>query len=374
MTPRRSTRKRKVDSGDDAQGEDDPEKAVAGENESESKPKAPSVPLLPLTKPKRKRKKVFVVNEEEEAQPTYTRKTEKGGYTHTNLSKKKISEANTGNKPWNFGKHRSSADRAKIAAGVRARNRTILLQKLKRLGITEEEYLIKKKEIKYLRERIRRAKLANGKHRDKKLEKKLQDAIDATSEKKIDKVNAGLQKAESQKAEKKPEEKKKEDVAVKVEGKSKPTSRIFSKEITWRPFGSSESNDFAYDQSCPEGGPGGLICCDACSNKYNMFLIRTSEDVEKHRIIKESGEVTEILDFLGQKKDVLKKAVNTAKTKVPPLPPAGSGRLALRPAPDALSNRKSGIASKSEKPEINSDAWNLTSVIDIGVIGGVESV
>jgi hypothetical protein len=105
-----------------------------------------------------------------------------------------------------------------------------------------------------------------------------------------------------------------------------------------------------------------------------MFLIRTSEDVETHRIIKESGEVTEILDFLGQKKDVLKDAVNTAKTKVPPLPPAGSGRLTLRTAPDALSNRKSGMTNKSEKPEINSDAWNLTSVIDIGVIGGVESV
>jgi hypothetical protein len=188
MTPRRSTRKRKVDSGEDAEGNDDPEKTVSGENESGGNREAPSVPLLPLTKPKRRRKKVFMVNEEEEAQPTYTRKTDKGGYSHTTLSKKRISEANSGNKPWNFGKRRSSADKAKIAAGVRARNRTILLQKLKRLGITEEEYLIKKKEIKYLRERIRRAKLANGKHRDKKLEKKLQEAIDATSEKKVDVV------------------------------------------------------------------------------------------------------------------------------------------------------------------------------------------
>ena len=143
-----------------------------------------SEPLVPLSKPKRRRKKVFVIDEEEEAKPTYTRKTEKGGYAHTNRSKSRISAANKGNTPWNFGKRRSSADKAKIAAGVRARNRTILLQKLKHLGMTEEEYNIKKKEIKYLRERVRRAKLANGK-RDKLMEKKLQEAIDATNVKNI---------------------------------------------------------------------------------------------------------------------------------------------------------------------------------------------
>ena len=131
-----------------------------------------------------------MVDEVEEALPTYARKTGKGGYAHTNLSKSRISKANTGNKPWNFGKRRSSADKAKIAAGVRARNRTALLQKLKRLGMTEEEYIIKKKEIKYLRERVRRAKVANGKHTDKKMEAKLQEALDATNDKKKDvKVN-----------------------------------------------------------------------------------------------------------------------------------------------------------------------------------------
>jgi len=143
-------------------------------------------PLVPLTKPKRRRKKAFLIDTEEEALPSYERKTDKGGYAHTNLSKSRISKANSGNTPWNRGKRRSSADKAKIAAGVRARNRTILLQKLKRLGMTEDEYILKKKEIKYLRERIRRAKLADGKNLDKKMEKKLQDAIDATNEKKVD--------------------------------------------------------------------------------------------------------------------------------------------------------------------------------------------
>lgn len=206
---RRSSRKREVPLGKDAEetnsiesedkrtfvekdsdsdfeeSERKPEEAVPEPSESNTAVAA-SEPLVPLSRPKRRRKKVFKVNEEEEALPTYTRKTDNGGYAHTNLSKSRISKANSGNKPWNFGKRRSSADKAKIAAGVRARNRTILLQKLKRLGMTEEEYNIKKKEIKYLRERIRRAKLANGKHRDKKMEKKLQDVIDSTIVQKVD--------------------------------------------------------------------------------------------------------------------------------------------------------------------------------------------
>jgi len=212
--PRQSSRKRKVQLDKDAEviesikSEDekipDKEEPDSDFKESEVKPEEAvsaldlncqgseintavvSEPLVPLSKPKRRQKKLFVINEEDEAEPKYTRKTDRGGYSHTNLSKSRISKANSGNKPWNFGKRRSSADKAKIAAGVRARNRTILLQKLKRLGMTEEEYILKKREIKYLRERIRKAKITNGRHRDKKLEKKLQDAIDATDDKKID--------------------------------------------------------------------------------------------------------------------------------------------------------------------------------------------
>ena len=188
---RRTSRKRKDSdewSPDGDKQYSDNESSIQADPEPDSQKSesdAQAASLIPLSKPKRRRKKVFVIDEEEEAQPTYTRKTNKGGYAHTNLSKSRISKANSGNKPWNFGKRRSSADKAKIAAGVRALNRTILLQKLKRLGMTEEEHMLKKKEIKYLRERIRRAKLANKNHRDKKLEKKLQDVIDSTKVKNV---------------------------------------------------------------------------------------------------------------------------------------------------------------------------------------------
>jgi len=88
-----------------------------------------------------------------------TKKTESGGYAHTEESKRKISMANAGQKPWNIGKSRSVADKAKISAGVNARLRTVLLAKLERLGMTEVEYCQKQKEIKYVRERIRYHKL-----------------------------------------------------------------------------------------------------------------------------------------------------------------------------------------------------------------------
>eukprot|EP00531_Pseudo-nitzschia_arenysensis_P000018 CAMPEP_0116125342 /NCGR_PEP_ID=MMETSP0329-20121206/5761_1 /TAXON_ID=697910 /ORGANISM="Pseudo-nitzschia arenysensis, Strain B593" /LENGTH=373 /DNA_ID=CAMNT_0003619379 /DNA_START=405 /DNA_END=1526 /DNA_ORIENTATION=+ len=372
--PRRTARKRKADqvsdddewnpngsNKDDESGNDDePENDDDGpdpEPDSEA-----NEPLVPLSKPKRRRKKVFVIDDVEESRPTYTRKTDNGGYSHTNLSKSKISKANSGNKPWNFGKRRSSADKAKIAAGVRARNRTILLAKLKKLGMSEEEYMKKKKEIKYLRERIRRAKRANGKHRDKKLDKKLQDAIDATNIK-----NINLTKEEAKPKEPAKPAEPQPVAAPKVDPRP---AAIFSKDITWRKCCPPEAEE--YEQSCPNGGPGGLICCEICSKKYNLLLTRTSEDVESHRIKKEAGEVTEILDFLAQKKAQLQEAVNAASKKIPPLPPAGSGRLEIR----TIGSRKPTIGSyKSDhKAEINPGAWDLTSAIDLGIIGGFASV
>jgi hypothetical protein len=136
--------------------------------------------LVPLsTRSKKKRvKKEYVVDEKLEALPK--RKTTHGGYAHTNLSRSRISESNSGNVPWNYGKQRSSADKAKIAAGVRARNRTKLLEKLENLGMTEEEWYKKKKEIKHLRERLRKAKLTNMKSETELHSKILQEALDAT--------------------------------------------------------------------------------------------------------------------------------------------------------------------------------------------------
>lgn len=116
--------------------------------------------------PTKRKKKTYEIDEEEEKRPTKTRLTERGGYAQTNSAKAKISAANTGNVPWNLGKNRSSADRAKIAAALRARNRVILLEKLKRLGMTEEEWDNKKKKVEKIRAKIRKAKATNAKQKE----------------------------------------------------------------------------------------------------------------------------------------------------------------------------------------------------------------
>jgi hypothetical protein len=76
--------------------------------------------------------------------------------------------------------------KAKIRAGVQARNRAILLEKLKVLGMTEDEWNAKKKEIKYLRERVRRAKHANNKYKAAFEEQRLKEALKKTKVSKED--------------------------------------------------------------------------------------------------------------------------------------------------------------------------------------------
>lgn len=66
--------------------------------------------------------------------------TANGGHSHTTSSKAKISQANKGKTPWNKGRKRSEEEKARISAGVRAKNRERLLKKLEEEGITEEEH------------------------------------------------------------------------------------------------------------------------------------------------------------------------------------------------------------------------------------------
>jgi len=347
--------------------------------------------LVPLTKKtKKKKKKEFLIDEVMDTS-SYARKTKHGGYFHTNLSKSRISAANSGNKPWNYGKRRSSADKAKIAAGVRAINRTRLLAKLQRLGMTEEEWSEKKKQIKYLRERIRRAKKANLKVETEFHLKKLQETLDTTDETKrnINGIKVGEPNYDNNEEQigKEKERKKKIEEQEQNEIQEERTKKNFSEVSTcWRPYSFSENkeidnnNSLSYDEVCDEGGPGGLICCEDCSRNYNAYLTSTMEDVEMQRINKEAEEVTEILDYLNEKKEILNQSVDSAKTKIPPLPPPGSRIMQVvtaskpRPRPSNCSGKSE---SNSKYDHIDSeidinvgDSWNLTSAIDIGVTGG----
>ena len=84
--------------------------------------------------------------------------TEAGGYTHTTASKAKISAANKGKTPWNKGKSRSEETRARIAEGVRRKNRERFLAKLAAEGLTEEEYTARQKEKRRKADAERRAR------------------------------------------------------------------------------------------------------------------------------------------------------------------------------------------------------------------------
>ena len=87
------------------------------------------------------------------------RPTSNGGFTHTSASRAKIGAANKGKTPWNKGRKRTEEEKARIAAGVRARNRERFLKKLEDMGVTEEEYAAQKREEKRKREAARRARL-----------------------------------------------------------------------------------------------------------------------------------------------------------------------------------------------------------------------
>jgi len=84
--------------------------------------------------------------------------TANGGYSHTTSSRAKISAANKGKTAWNKGKARSEETKARIAEGVRRRNRERFLAKLAEEGITEEEHDQRKKETRRKKDAERRAR------------------------------------------------------------------------------------------------------------------------------------------------------------------------------------------------------------------------
>ncbi|KAK1748135.1 hypothetical protein QTG54_000074 [Skeletonema marinoi] len=89
--------------------------------------------------------------------------TVNGGYSHTSASKAKISAANKGKTPWNKGKTRSEEVKARIAEGVRRKNRERFLAKLAEEGITEEEFNERRKAERRKKDAERRArKTAKG--------------------------------------------------------------------------------------------------------------------------------------------------------------------------------------------------------------------
>jgi hypothetical protein len=172
------------------------------------------------------------------------------------------------------------------------------------------------------------------------------------------------------------------DDEKKEDDSQQPTENAFNPEIIFardvefspHPLGGGPFGSQSYNQACPTGGPGGLICCDVCCTAYSQYLTQTAKDIELQRTEKAGKEVNEILEFLEEGRAALDRAAKVARKIIPPLP--------LRPPePEPLSkratssengggSRKAMNASRLEQEQYNASmSWNLTSAIDIGSSG-----
>ncbi len=63
---------------------------------------------------------------------------------------------------------------------------------------------------------------------------------------------------------------------------------------------------------CPTGGPGGLICCGACTANYSRFLSETAKEMEVQTLSGVGREVSELLELLHDAQDRLKQALDVS--------------------------------------------------------------
>jgi hypothetical protein len=123
---------------------------------------------------------------------------------------------------------------------------------------------------------------------------------------------------------------------------------VFGTEIDWETDFSFSLKDpnATYNETCPNGGDGGLVCCDDCSRKYNEYLTMTFQDLETQRLKHESEEVKEIAEYMKEIKDEMKEVYDAAKKIPPPTQPKSV------PDPESVRDR-------------NRQEWNATSTMDV---------
>lgn len=102
---------------------------------------------------------------------------------------------------------------------------------------------------------------------------------------------------------------------------------LFAREVIWTPHAFDLNNSTTattttnaipqYD--CPTGGPGGLICCHACAEKYSQFLTETIRDIETAKMQCGGREVQELLDMTKSAKETLARTIKVARRKPVPM-------------------------------------------------------
>lgn len=67
-------------------------------------------------------------------------------------------------------------------------------------------------------------------------------------------------------------------------------------------------------EPCPDGGPGGLICCPYCTAAYSRFLSNTEKEMEAQSVSRVGQEVSEILELLADAKQRLQRASSVSQS------------------------------------------------------------
>lgn len=67
-------------------------------------------------------------------------------------------------------------------------------------------------------------------------------------------------------------------------------------------------------EACPDGGPGGLICCSYCTAAYSRFLSNTAKEMEAQSVSRIGQEVSEILELLADAKSRLGRASDVSQS------------------------------------------------------------
>lgn len=120
-------------------------------------------------------------------------------------------------------------------------------------------------------------------------------------------------------------------------------------------FAWSETEE--YPKKCPQGGPGGMVCCPECFSSYQGFLNKTIMDMEVQRTHKVGKEVRELMNILASERGDLDRVAGVARRKAPP-----ARRLGTQHTRPATSARNQANQQNKRGEDIE---WSLTSTIDI---------
>jgi hypothetical protein len=378
-----------------------------------------------------RRKKLRRVNFDAEGNeldylPSYQRVTQAGGYLHTKNTRLKISQANKGKMPWNKGRNRSESAKAKISAGVRARNQALLQAKLTSWNMSLEEWQAQKRQIKLLRERVRKAKVALT-------TKQTMPQPDATlSHAKTSPVNKNSTDAENacplKRQLKSPPTSSSSSataaaavaaaaVAVPSDGGHESAMRhdkdanlptassatetfistrapeqhtppllprmisVFGRDISWTPHilhgppqGATNTNPSMaatpppppYTFMCPQGGPGGLICCSSCSTLYTQYLTRTVTELQEQKLQSVGREVRDLIHLTKSTRETLAQTIKATRRKPIPMRTITAATLPTKPnqrptQPSGLTNSAPIGAVPATTKESSTDVGNSTS-------------